>query len=122
QLSLPRRAYAFTMRKLVSWLGLQVVLIHRRPLVSSADIPATIRRNYEFVTLTAREALPFADDATLEMSRRFVLEASLRGDLCFAVLYRGNLVAYYWHATRGIAPFNRDFDIEFPADRQTYGY
>jgi hypothetical protein len=110
------------MWRLGKTLQLNVLHVYRRPLDVESSIPEALARRYEFRELGGEEVMSFALDPVLNMSRRFVGEALLRGDRCFGVLAGGDLVAYHWQSLFGYAPCNHGVGVTFDWSKQTYQY
>ena len=103
------------------WLGIRIYGIYARPLTppdSEPDLPEFSDRIYDARDLEA--LLELTKRPELEMPEAFVRRALAKGDVCEAVVHKGEIVSYCWMA---FTP-THDSDgvyVDF-GERHRYGY
>ncbi len=121
RLSLPRRAYAALLRRLMRWMDLRLVWIFRRTLVAPTS-DSCAEPGYSFRQLTAAEMLDAAADPVLDLSRERIKEAAASGDLFFGALHQDRVVSYRWYSLSGATPCWEGMQIRYASPKRAYGY
>jgi GNAT superfamily N-acetyltransferase len=119
---LPQRIYRAALGRLWRWLGLRVFFVRKRPIGGEQDVPARLDEHYRHMWMREQDLEPYADDPLLQLSRDFIREAALRGDLCFGILYHGRLVAYRWYSLSGVTPCEEGVFIHYKHPGRVYAY
>lgn len=106
KLSAQRRVFSWLMNKLRH--GLYLTVIYARDLRS--EFPNTPPEGYEARFVGIDELLDLCGRPELRLSSRFVREAMTRGDVCTAMFYKGEMIAYMWRST-SVAPHTHDVQV-----------
>ena len=104
------------------WFGLRIYGIYSRPLEMSAD-PEPAMPGFSFRRFQGGDVealIEYAKRPGLDMREAFVREALEKGDVCHAIFFEGDIVAYNWSA---FTP-TQDVDGVFVGfgDNYRYGY
>jgi hypothetical protein len=117
-----QRLYAAAMGYLGRRLGLKLLLVYHRPLITEIAVPADVLATYCFKEIKATELLDETKDPALRLSTEFIAGAKARDDVCIGAFHGDRLVAYRWYAVSGTAPCDDPLYIRNTGHRQTYGY
>lgn len=108
--------------RLSRWFGIKVYYVYKRPLSAEQDVPGRLDEGYRIQLMTEHDLARYADDPDLRLRSDFISAAARRGDLCFGILYREQLVGYRWVSLSGCSPGEKQMFICYAHPQRSYSY